>query len=495
MKTLRTTIASMLMGLALVAFQFDAHAQARRTTTSTQSSSASNKQTSRPSGSSSVQSSGSSRQSSGSVSRQSSVSSRPSSSAVGRQSSGAVSNNSSSSVSKPSTVSATVSRPTGTARPASGSTSTKPSTTVQKPAVTGNRPSAVSNITTGSQTRPSAGQQTRPSNGSQTRPSTGSQTRPSAGPQTRPSNGSQTRPSTGAQNRPATGAVRPSNNDRPVQVTRPVDRRPGGEAGRPDVRPGGNGDRHNHQPNRPPVHVRPDNRPDPHRVHPRDRDFMHYSAPSYFWSGHNHCYGHRVRVLPTHVHRYIHHGVTYYCYNDIWYRPYGGHYVVCRPPFGTVLAANLIADMAWSAVRLSYYYTVANTYSQINENNRYITEQNMIIAQNNAVIAQQNSQIAAGQQQAQMAYTLATQLGLVQSYAAAGSEYYYQDGVFYVMGADGQYKVIVPPAGALVDSLPEDFDIVTLSDGNEYYKVDDTIYRVVVIEGKPYFEVLGQLYV
>jgi hypothetical protein len=36
--------------------------------------------------------------------------------------------------------------------------------------------------------------------------------------------------------------------------------------------------------------------------------------------------------------------------------------------------------------------------------------------------------------------------------------------------------------------------MVTLADGNEYYKVDDTIYRVVVIEGKPYFEVLGQLY-
>ena len=86
--------------------------------------------------------------------------------------------------------------------------------------------------------------------------------------------------------------------------------------------------------------------------------------------------------------------------------------------------------MTWAAVRLSYYYTVANTYSQINENNQYIAEQNAIIAQNNALIAQQNAQIAAGQQQAQVAYSLANQLGLVQSYAAAGSEYYYQDGVF-----------------------------------------------------------------
>ena len=157
-------------------------------------------------------------------------------------------------------------------------------------------------------------------------------------------------------------------------------------------------------------------------------------------------------------------------------------------------AANLIADMTWAAVRLSYYNTVVNTYSQINENNQYIAQQNAIIAQNNATIAAQNAQIAAGQQQAQVAYTLANQLGLVQSYAAADSNYYYQDGVFYMMDANGEYKVIVPPAGALVETLPEDYDLVTLADGNEYYKVDDTVYKITILEGKPYFEVLGQMY-
>ena len=61
------------------------------------------------------------------------------------------------------------------------------------------------------------------------------------------------------------------------------------------------------------------------------------------------------------------------------------------------------------------------------------------------------------------------------------------------MDANGEYKVIVPPAGAMVDSLPEDYDIVVLN-GDEYYKVDDTVYKVTISEGKPYFEVLGQLY-
>ena len=244
----------------------------------------------------------------------------------------------------------------------------------------------------------------------------------------------------------------------------------------------------------PPVQIRPNHKPDPHRVHPRERDFMHYNRPSYFWASHNHCYGHRVKVIPSYAHRHIHHGVTYYCYNDIWYRPYGGYYVVCRPPFGTVLAANLVADMTWAAITFSYYNTVSRTYSQINANNEYIAQQNALIAQNNAVIAAQNAQIAAGQQQAQMAYTLANGLGLVQSYAAAGSSYYYQDGVFYTMDTNGQYSVIVPPAGALVETFPEDYDLVTLADGNQYYKVDYTVYKVTIVEGKPYFEVLGQLY-
>ncbi len=239
--------------------------------------------------------------------------------------------------------------------------------------------------------------------------------------------------------------------------------------------------------------IRPNQKPDVHRVHPRDRHFLSYDRPSHFWSRHDHCFGHRVRVLPAHVVRHRYHGYDYYCYNDIWYRPYGGYYVVCRPPFGTVLAANLIADMTWAAVRYSYYNTVYNTYSQINENNQYIAEQNQIIAQNNATIAAQNQTIAMNQQLASQAYSLANDLGLIQSYAAANSNYFYQDGIFYMMDAKGEYRVIVPPAGALVETLPEDYDMITLK-GEEYYKVDDTVYKVTISEGKPYFEVLGQLY-
>ena len=359
----------------------------------------------------------------------------------------------------------------------------------------------------------SSSQTRRPASASQNRRSTDNKknndkkpsttvTRPSA-PATKPA----TRPATRPDNRPTSSKpsggkndFKPGNQDKPVQVARPAPNRPQGNnkgsrpGVRPDDRPGnGPGMKPGNGPGKP-VQMRPNHKPEPPRVHPRERDFMRWDRPSYWWSHNNHYYGYRVRVLPTHVRRHIYHGITYYCYNDIWYRPYGGYYVVCRPPYGLSLAADIVSDIAWTAVRLSYYNTVANTYSQINENNAYIAEQNAIIARNNATIAEQNAEIARNLQLAETSYTLANELGLVQSYAAADSEYFYQDGVFYVSDASGKYQIILPPAGALVETLPEDFDMVTLNDGNEYYKVDDTIYKVTVAEGKPYFEVVGQQY-
>ena len=311
------------------------------------------------------------------------------------------------------------------------------------------------------------------------------------------------RPSSGETSRPSVTLERNTSAVRKGNVTA---RKPSATVNRPaatERRPAAKVDRNNARPSqkpdfrkgsdRPMAVQRPGNRPSQVRLHPRKRDFVVYDRPSQFWSRHDHCYGHRVRVLPSYVKRHVCFGVTYYCYNNIWYRPFGGYYVVCRPPFGTVLAADLIADIAWTAVRISYYNTVADTFRTINENNEYIARQNEVIAQNNAVIAAQNQTIAMNQQLAAQAYGLADELGLVQSYAAADSEYYYQDGVFYVQNKNGEYKVIVPPAGALVEALPDDFDMVTLN-GEEYYKVDDTVYRVTVAEGKPYFEVLGQMY-
>ena len=451
MRTIRNLFAAMLIGFVAMAFQVDADAQSRSVN---RSSDTQKKQTATRS-SSSV-----SHPAAAKPSVQTNRSSAPARQTVTRQSS-----------------IKTGSPSVQSSRPANQNTrpsvqSTRPSGQNTKPSVQNTRPS-------GQSTRPAV-QVNRP-NSQTSKPSV--LTRPSG--QTRPS--VQAKPSSGPQNnRPNSGAV----NDRKPSTTvnrpnRPVDNRP---AQRP-----GAGSAFKPEHAKPPVKVHPNHKPDKPRVHPSHRDFIAYDRPACFWTPHYHYFGHRVRVLPARARLVTHFGISYYCYNDIWYRSLGGHYIICRPPFGTVLAANLIADMAWTAVRFSYYNTVLNKYRQINENNRYIAEQNEIIARNNAVIAAQNAAIAVNQKQAETAFTMADNLGLVQSYAAADSEYFYQDGVFYAKDASGEYKVILPPAGALVDSLPDDYEMVTLK-GEEYYKVDDTVYKVTLVDGKPYFEVLGQLY-
>ena len=229
------------------------------------------------------------------------------------------------------------------------------------------------------------------------------------------------------------------------------------------------------------------------RIPPRDRGFMPYDRPGHFYDHHHpHCFGFRVEVLPPRyrVARYF--GVDYYIYNDVYYRPYHGHYIVCRPPFGVTITAA-IADMTFAAVNFAYYNNVYRTYSAIDANNRYIDQQNRIIAQNNATILAQNNAIAMNPTAALSSYEIASRLGLVQSYAFADRNYFYQDGIFYIVNGNGQYQTIVPPAGALVQSLPEDYDIITLN-GVQYYRVDDTVYRLTLVGGVPYLEVLGQMY-
>ena len=121
--------------------------------------------------------------------------------------------------------------------------------------------------------------------------------------------------------------------------------------------------------------------------------------------------------------------------------------IVVRPSYGSIIAANIASGLILSAVR------AASTPVYVN--------------------------VSPG-------------LNLTHSYVAAGTEYYYQDGVFYIVDARGQYVTIMPPTGALVEYLPEDYTTFRY-DGSMYYRVDDTVYALTLSEGTPYFEVLGQI--
>ena len=237
---------------------------------------------------------------------------------------------------------------------------------------------------------------------------------------------------------------------------------------------------------------RMDNGHNLHRVPPRERDFMAWDRPGYFWDNRPHYFGYRIQVLPPHYRRISHWGIDYYFYEGIYYRPFGGVYVVCRPPFGTPLE-RAIDRALFNLVRFSYYCNTYRTYNTVFDNYNVIAQQNLIIAQNNARIAAQNASYALNSNRALTAYELANKLGLVQSYAYANSDYFYQDGVFYSVNASGTYTTIVPPAGALVSTLPDDYETIVLN-GIEYYMVDNTVYRTTLFDGQPYLEVLGQMY-
>lgn len=285
---------------------------------------------------------------------------------------------------------------------------------------------------------------------------------------------------------------------RPPQHTQPGQNRPSGAPNGGDNgfrRPGGPGpDGGKPGKGYKPGHVGPGGVP--HHVAPRDRGPISHKNPARFYNHGCHYYGYRINRIPRNHHIDIFWGRKYYICDDVYYRLYDGSYYVCRPPYGYYFSPDVYA-YAPVICSFAYYNLWDRQYNIINENYNIIAQQNQQIAQNNATLASQNEALqqnnARNSQRSTESYALATRLGLVQSYAAIGTDYYYDDGVFFIKNASGQYETIVPPAGAVIEELPDDYSTATLSDGKEYYLVDDTVYRLILNEGKPYFEVLGQI--
>lgn len=345
----------------------------------------------------------------------------------------------------------------------------------------------------------SSSRTSRPSGGSQVRPRS---SRPAAQPARSSSNTQNRQPA-----RPASGGHNTTQNRQPARTGNNVPRttpRPG-NPGRPatPVNPG---------PGTRPPHAtapRPTPRPTPNRVHPNRKPPIPHNRPVSFWNRGRHYFGYRITSLPPRHVRRVYWGVPYYIIDGVYYRLVSGAYYICRPPFGVVFTPTV--SLAGAICSFAYYADSYYRYRTVNENANLITQQNRIIAENNATIAAQNEIIArqnellSGQgastaaglasmnsQRAAESGRLADRLGLVQSYASVNEEYYYDDGVFFTRNASGEYQTIVPPAGALIEELPEDYRIVTL-DGEEYYAVDGTVYRMTAVGGTPYFEVLGQM--
>ncbi len=469
---------SMMLALAMLMAP-DMMGQSRSSGGSSTTRSSGSTSTSRSSGSSSSSSS----RSSGSAVTRSSGSSSSSGSSVSRSQSSSTTRSSSSSAvqqqdNRRSSGSTSTSRSSGsTVTRSSGSSSSSSSAARQQQSGTTVRSSRSSQGSTGSGSAVSSSSTARSSSSQSTKNVTSSGSSST-------SSGQQARSSSSSQQQAVTGTTVRSSN-----VSRGGLTSGASQAESAPVKATYRDDGYNY---RYQDDMRVDDRHNMYRVPPRQRDPMAWDKPGYFWGDHPHYYGYRIHSLPPSWRRVSHWGIDYYYYNGIFYRPYGGAYVVCRPPFGTPLEAAI--DRAiFRAVRFAYYCDTYRTYSQTFDYYNVIARQNLIIAQQNARLIAQNNALAINANRALTAYELAEKLGLVQSYAYANSEYFYQDGVFYTISASGIYSTIVPPAGALVTSLPDDYEIIVMN-GIEYYMVDNTVYRTTLFEGVPYLEVLGQMY-
>ncbi len=282
----------------------------------------------------------------------------------------------------------------------------------------------------------------------------------------RANNGSVTRtPRTSTGRGPAVAhSSRPSHNAPVARSSRPSHNAPVARSPRPNHSSAiARGPRPSHGPavvhHHSPVHRGPSfSRP---YLEPRYRPY-----PSYHYG--RHYFGHRIHTLPI-GYSLVRVGYRdYYFYDGIYYRPYlGGGYYICRPPLGTLIASTLF-DVAMTTIAI-------NTIRSEIERAQYAAELSSIYAARNAD------------------YALRTRddyynTNLVKQ---AGQDYYYQDGVFYTL-SNGQYRVIEPPIGALVEEIPEDYDEIELG-GKTYYQVEETLYKPTILNGKLLFEVACSL--
>ncbi|MBR5100749.1 MAG: hypothetical protein IKX34_05550 [Bacteroidales bacterium] len=192
----------------------------------------------------------------------------------------------------------------------------------------------------------------------------------------------------------------------------------------------------------------------------------HKPMPSYRYG--DHYFGHRIHSLPRNYVVMRIGNVDYYYCDGIYYRRYwlGGYYV-CRPPRGTAVTSTLF-NVALTAIAIN---TIRDEIAR----------------------ARRAAAISTGYGTTKTDYVVRTSDDYLNTNLVnqAGQDYYYQDGVFYIL-KNGQYYVIEPPIGALVTEIPNDYDEVEI-EGRTYYQVEDTLYKATVIDGALYFEVVCNL--
>lgn len=257
-------------------------------------------------------------------------------------------------------------------------------------------------------------------------------------------------------NRPQAGKPQAGNQGRPsAGDPRPGNRRPG-DSGRPQ--PGGPGHPSASTPSRPgdgrPQAGYPAHGPERHGrpLPPAMHEPIRPNEAMRFWDNGRHHFGRYVHSLPARYERRVYSGIPYYICDGIFYRLIGGVYYVSRPPYGIEFSpSHTLSLKRCRFVDGSVYY---------------------------------DGGVSRGVSR------LADRMGLRVNYANPSVDYYYDDGVFFYRKR-GRYVTAVPPSGAIVEYLSDDYDVIYFDDA-EYYLVYNTVYRAIAVDGRAFFEVIGQ---
>ncbi|MCF0167108.1 MAG: hypothetical protein HUJ93_00475 [Bacteroidales bacterium] len=193
-------------------------------------------------------------------------------------------------------------------------------------------------------------------------------------------------------------------------------------------------------------------------------EIKHKPVAAYQVGEHN--FGYRTDRLPFGAKDVVYNNKHYYYHNGVFYKKYWlGGYVVCRPPkginfasasFNIALQVAILNNVIDAARQAKYAAKLSKAYYDINDRYgiRSLKDYEAVIHDNNAT-------------------------------------YYYQDGVFYTL-IKGKYYVVEAPIGALVTELPYDYEEVYI-EGETFYLVENTLYKVTVLDGALYFEVVCNL--
>jgi len=93
------------------------------------------------------------------------------------------------------------------------------------------------------------------------------------------------------------------------------------------------------------------------------------------------------------------------------------------------------------------------------------------------------------------AYRVGVVIGTLPAYYTityvAGIPYYYSGGIYYVKTEGSEsYKVVLPPKGTIVPTLP-DGAVKTRIDGISYYEYQGVLYKEVIVDQVVKYEVVG----